>query len=185
MSHAEEDKTFEKIHLLEAGSYEQCRFVDCDFSNADLAEIAFIDCVFQDCNLLLVNTSHTSLQTVEFINCKLSGVNFGRCRDFAFAVSFERCVLDNAVFFKRKMKGTRFAECSLLDADFTECDLSSAAFEHCNLQGALFDRTNLKQADLRTSYNFIIDPEANDLRKAKFSVYGLPGLVAKYGVVVE
>jgi hypothetical protein len=38
----------------------------------------------------------------------------------------------------------------------------------------------LEKADLRTSFNYLIDPEVNKMRKAKFSIDGLPGLLGKY-----
>jgi hypothetical protein len=44
---------------------------------------------------------------------------------------------------------------------------------------------NLKKADLRTAYNYHIDPESNKLKKAKFSLQGLPGLLDKYGIDIE
>ena len=185
MSSLQQDQTFEKIHVLEGYKYENCRFVNCDFSRASFAGIVFIDCEFDQCNLLLVETDDTGMQDVKFSNCKLSGVNFGKCREFAFGVSFSYCVLDNAVFYKRKMKGIKFIECSMLETDFTECDLTSAMFQNCNLQNAFFEKTILRQSDFRSSYNFIIDPDKNDIRKAKFSLYGLPGLLMKYGITVE
>jgi hypothetical protein len=42
----------------------------------------------------------------------------------------------------------------------------------------------LKNADLSTSYNFTIDPENNVIKRAKFSVHGLPGLLAKFDIKV-
>ena len=53
------------------------------------------------------------------------------------------------------------------------------------MQRAFFDHTILKNADLSTSYNFIIDPDNNDINKAKFSVHGLAGLLAKYDIVIR
>ncbi len=53
---------------------------------------------------------------------------------------------------------------------FAEADLTSAVFDNCNLTQAIFDRTTLEKADSRTSYNYSIDPEINQINKAKFSV---------------
>jgi hypothetical protein len=50
------------------------------------------------------------------------------------------------------------------------------------LLNSTFSNTNLEKADLSTSINFSIDPEKNKLKKAKFSVSGLVGLVAKYNI---
>jgi len=72
----------------------------------------------------------------------------------------------------------------MVETDFTKADLTDTTFGNCNLSRAFFDGTVLKNADLSSSYNFIIDPDNNDIKKAKFSVQGLPGLLVKYGIRV-
>jgi hypothetical protein len=53
------------------------------------------------------------------------------------------------------------------------------------LTNALFENTNLEKVDFRTSYNFTIDPENNRIKKAMFSLNTIPGLLVKYGIVIE
>jgi hypothetical protein len=50
---------------------------------------------------------------------------------------------------------------------------------------ARFERTVLEKVDFRTSYNFSIDPEVNRMKKARFSLAGIAGLLGKYDIVVE
>ena len=45
--------------------------------------------------------------------------------------------------------------------------------------------TNLQKSDLRTAYNFSINLERNRLKKAKFSLQNVAGLLVKYGVEIE
>jgi uncharacterized protein YjbI with pentapeptide repeats len=182
-----EDETFTKIKaddMRGIQTFENCRFVSCDFSYADLQNILFIDCRFEDCNLSLANVSNTGFQNINFKHCKLSGVNFSKSRDFLFGLHFDNSILDNAVFFKKKNKKANFKDCSMVETDFTEADLTDVKLDNCNLLRAFFDRTILKNADLSTSYNFTIDPDNNDIKKAKFSVQGLPGLLAKYDIKI-
>ena len=73
---------------------------------------------------------------------------------------------------------------SLKDVNFAGSVLNNALFDNCNLENALFNKTNLKEANLETSYNYIIDPELNDIKKCRFSLNGLMGLLAKYDIVV-
>jgi fluoroquinolone resistance protein len=185
----EEDKTFTKITAADlegrARSFESCRFVRCDLSYADFSGMLFIDCFFEECNLSLIKLSDTGLQNIQFKDCKLSGADFSKSRDFLFGANFSNCIVDNAIFYKKKNKGAKFSDCSLVETDFTEADLTDAQFINCNLNQAFFSNTILKNADLRTSYNFIIDPDNNILKKARFSVYGLPGLLAKYDLRVN
>jgi fluoroquinolone resistance protein len=72
----------------------------------------------------------------------------------------------------------------LIEIDLTESDLTSAVFDNCDLK-ATFDHTILEKADLRNSYNCTFDPENNRIKKAKFSLEGLAGLLGKYDIEVE
>ncbi len=49
----------------------------------------------------------------------------------------------------------------------------------------LFENTILDKTDFRTAYNFSIDPSINRMKKARFSVSGLPGLLSKYDIEIE
>ena len=69
--------------------------------------------------------------------------------------------------------------------DFTEADLTNSVFDNCDLAGAKFEKTILEKADLRTSHNYSIDPEINKIKKAKFSVHGITGLLDKYDIEIE
>jgi len=184
-----EDKTFTKITAEnitgQKQTFENCKFLNCNFSYADFYGIAFVECYFEGCNLSLVKLTGTGLQNIRFKDCKLSGADFSKSLDFLFEVNFNNCILDNAIFYKKKNKGGSFTDCSMVETDFTETDLTEAKLINCNLNRAFFDHTILMNADLRTSYNFIIDPDNNNIKKARFSVHGLAGLLAKYDIRVE
>jgi len=166
-------------------TFEDCQFINCDLSYANLSHITFINCVMDSCNLSLVKVTQTGLQGINFKDCKITGVNFGDTSNFSLEVSFTKCVLDYTVWHKKKLKGTIFNDCSFEEADFSETDFTSAVFEKCNMNRAIFNRTILKGADLRTAYNFNIDPENNTINKAKFSADALNGLLLKYNLVIE
>ena len=69
--------------------------------------------------------------------------------------------------------------------DFTEANLTGAIFNNCDLVGAIFENSLLEKADFRTSYNYSIHPETNNIKKAKFSLQGLPGLLSNYNIEIE
>jgi uncharacterized protein YjbI with pentapeptide repeats len=73
----------------------------------------------------------------------------------------------------------------LHETDFTECDLTGSTFDICDLTGATFDNTNLEKTSFSTAFNYSIDPEINRIKKAKFSVPGVLGLLNKYDIVIE
>lgn len=185
----EENSIFKNITAADIeGSertFEDCRFINCDFSYANFSHITFINCEMDTCNLSLIKLTETGLQGVEFKDCKITGVNFGESSSFSLEVSFKKCVLDYTVWHKKKLKGTTFNDCSFEEADFSEADLTNAIFEKCNLNRAVFSRTILRGADMRSAYNFNIDPENNTINKAKFSADALNGLLIKYNLVID
>lgn len=184
-----EDKTFENIDYtktrLAKGDYEYCRFINCDFSNSDVSDISFIDCEFHTCNLSVANLAMSVLRDIKFVDCKMLGIHFENCNQFGLAVKFENCNLAHSSFYQTKLKKTPFKNCNLGEVDFTECDISNSIFETCDFTKAKFENTILEKADLRTAFNYSIDPEINKIKKAKFSLDGITGLLNKYDIDIE
>jgi len=182
-------KTFDKIVLINTKvsnrEFEDCVFRNCDFSNSDFSNNTFMDCEFINCNLSMTNLAGTSLKTVHFSNCKLMGIQFTKCTDFMFTVSFNDCILDYASFSNKKMPKTRFSSCSMKEVSFIGSDLSGSIFDNCNLENSIFNETQLKEVNFLTAYNYKIDPEYNPMRKAKFSMEGIPGLLDKYDIKIQ
>jgi uncharacterized protein YjbI with pentapeptide repeats len=133
----------------------------------------------------MASLKNTAMNDIHFVGCKLVGVQFDECNPFLFSVGFENCVLKLAVFYKTKLKKTRFKNCNLQETDFTEAELTEAVFDNCDLQRAIFHKTNLEKSDFRTSFLYSIDPEVNKIKKARFSGMGLAGLLDKYGIVID
>lgn len=185
----QENKIYKGIKAAEIEGrdriFEGCAFTNCDFSYANLSQITFINCSMDTCNLSLAKIINTGFQDVIFRDCKFTGVNFGASNNFSFAVSFTKCILDYTIFQKKRLKGTLFEDCSLIESDFSEADLTSAIFRNCDLNRTIFSRTILKGADLTSASNFNIDPENNTMAKAKFSSNALSGLLLKYNLIIE
>ncbi|HNP19454.1 MAG TPA: pentapeptide repeat-containing protein [Fulvivirga sp.] len=167
------------------GEYEQCTFINCNFSGVNLFNITFMDCEFENCNFSEAQLNNTGLKSVIFKNCKLIGLQFDRCNPFLLAMGFDNCQLNLSYFYKLKLKQTRFKNCNLQEADFTEADFTESIFDNCDLANAIFSKTVLVKADFRSSFNYSIDPESNRIKKAKFSRQGLSGLLDKYQIEIE
>jgi uncharacterized protein YjbI with pentapeptide repeats len=182
------DTTFEPADgddvQLAKGEYETCRFINCDFSNGNLSGIRFTDCEFIGCNLSLTKLNQTAFRDAIFINCKMLGLQFDTCAPFGLSFRFENCILNHSTFYGTKIKKTLFKDSKLEETDFSQCDLSESAFINCDFTNAIFDNTFLVKADFRTSINYRIDPEKNRMKKAKFSLDGLPGLLQKYDIEI-
>jgi len=184
-----EDKNFEKISFTEKplmpGAYENCVFNNCDFSNADLSNFSFSECEFSGCNISMAKLTKTTFNDVVFKACKLLGLHFEDCHTTPFIVSFEHCILNFSSFYKQKLKKTVFRDTTIQEADFTDADLHSAVFDQCDLLKSKFENTILEKADLRTAFNYSINPELNKIKKAKFSMPGVIGLLDKYDIEIE
>jgi fluoroquinolone resistance protein len=182
-----EDTTFEKYNAAEGYNHEfsECTFVNCDFSNADFSAAELTECKFISCNLSMAKLENTVLNQVHFSNCKILGVDFSKCSKFLFSVSFEGCILNYSLFFKNDLKSTRFNKCQLNEASFVETNLTMAKFMDCELDKAVFDRANLEKADFSTSRNYAINPEINKLKKARFSLPDVVGLLSHLDIVIE
>ena len=184
-----ENKVFEGIdyteEFLTKDDYDNCSFTNCSFYKSDLSGIIFNDCKFDSCDMSLAAMNNTTLNNVNFINCKLLGLHFEDCNEFVISISFENCILKLSTFYKQKLKSTKFINCNLKDVDFGETDLSGSTFDNCDLLRATFDHTNLEKVDFRSAFNYSIDPENNRIKKAKFSRLGVTGLLDKYNIIIE
>lgn len=179
------DQYYRQLTSLPAGEYDNCIFENCELANTDLSGLIFADCIFRNCDLSNAKLEETALKTVEFTGCKLLGLHFEICRDFLFKVTFNNCNLELATFLDWSLKGTAFRDCKLKEIDFTGADLREADFSGSNLRNAVFERTDLRKSNFTSARNYSFSAEDNRIKGARFSVAGLPGLLAEYGIVVE
>ena len=184
-----EDQRFEgtdySVVAPQTGTYENCIFKNCNFAGTNLGGNTFSECQFENCDFSNAIIKNASFRDVMFINCKQIGLRFDECNKMLLSFSFDHCVLNFCSFYKMKLKGTKFKDCELKEADFTEADLTNVNFQNCDFTRAMFDNTILEGSDFRTAYNFIIDPERNRMKKAKFSAAGVTGLLHKYNIVID
>ncbi len=153
--------------------------------STDLSHNQFTECRFENCDLSNAILTHALLRDVYFKGCKLLGIQFSDCNTLFFSPRFESCQLRLASFYRCALKKTSFINCQLEEVDFAEADLRKARLDNCDLTQALFDGTNLEGADLSSAYHFSIDPERNKLKKARFSADQLAGLLQKYQIIIN
>ncbi len=112
------------------------------------------------------------------------GINFSVTQDFLFSVRFENCILDYSSFMDKKMPKTDFIKSTLKEVTFSRAILTGSVFDDCDLNSTIFNQTDLTSVNFATAYNFIIEPELNNIRKAVFSSQGLPGLLTTYDIMI-
>jgi uncharacterized protein YjbI with pentapeptide repeats len=149
--------------------YENCEFINCTFAEIHIGKVGFDHCKFTDCNLSLCKMNTTSWSEVEFVDCKMTGIEFTYCNNYSLSVGFTKCNLQYALFVGTNLHDTIFDGCNLQEADFSEANLKGASFMDCDLALAVFSKTNLEKANFTTAVNFEIDPTNNRLKKTRFS----------------
>lgn len=183
------DRQFKSILFSEdplpEGIYDNCDFSDCDFSYASLSGIRFTGCRFTRCNLSLAKVATTIFREVSFFDCKMLAIRFYHNHELGCEFRFENCKLDQSSFYGTKIKNTLFKHTSLVEVDFTECDMSGSVLDGCDLNRATFQNTNIERSDFRNAVNYSIDPDMNRIKKAKFSIHGISGLLDKYNIDIS
>ena len=170
---------------LDETEYENIKFLNCDFTNARLNGIEFIDCTFESCNFSNAILDTASLKNCIFHECKLLGVSFSAIRDFGFEIHMKQCNLSFASFDKKKVYKSTFQHCNMEGVNFTQADLSKSKLSECNMLDALFNNTNLSGVDFRSNTNFVIHPETNNIKKARFQSQDLRRLLVGYNILID
>jgi len=163
----------DRQQLSEALFYE-CDFSDCSFVETTFVQCRFVGCNFQDCDLSLFNPGGSIFSGVSFSSSKLVGVDWTHAAwsetQIDTPVHFENCLLNHSTFYGLGLEQARFSSCAARDVDFRECRLVQADFRGTDLEKSLFSHTDLTRADLSQARNYAINPQANILEGAKFSL---------------
>lgn len=153
--------------------FEDCTFNDCDFNEAQFKDCKFIHCQFNRCQMSVVKWPYTELFDVNFVECKLIGVDWTQADWPTFRrdpeLTFKHCMLNGASFFALVLNELVFDSCQLRDVDFREGDFTDSKITNCDLFQSLFMRTQLGAVDFTDSVHFDINMLNNTLTHAKFS----------------
>ncbi|HVW59878.1 MAG TPA: pentapeptide repeat-containing protein [Puia sp.] len=128
---------------------------DQTFEKKDFTEDPLKKGEYENCIFRHCNFSRSDLAEMVFIDCKMLGLHFEDCNEFGLSFKIEGCIVDQTSFYRTKLKKT------------------------------IFKNSQFKEADLRTAYNYSIDPDKNRIKKARFSSAGLSGLLDKYNLQID
>lgn len=165
-------------------NYEYCTFKNCDFTEANLTGIKFLECEFHTCNLSNAKLLNVAFRDVRFVDSKILGAKFDDCINLLFSASFDSCKVDHSSFYGLDIQKTVFYNSSLREVNFGNCNLQKASFNGCDLAGALFSNTHLEGADLEGAVNYCIDPTANRIKKARFALPDVIGLLQHFDIKI-
>jgi uncharacterized protein YjbI with pentapeptide repeats len=175
---------------LDRSEFDQCVFDRCVFSRSVLAHCRFTSCRFVGCDLSNIAVPSSRFRDVRFEATKLLGVDWTKGDAMAEAhaptsLSFVDCVVDLSSFFGLNLRTAVMQRCSAKEVDLSEADLRDAVCRGTDFAGAKFQGTNLERADLREAMNYAIDPRANRVKGARFSLPEAVALLRGFAVVVE
>jgi fluoroquinolone resistance protein len=164
--------------------FENCTFARCNLNSVDLSKTRFISCKFVDCDMSNIILKNSRMRDTSFSGCKLIGIQWVYLDDFTNP-SFEECILQYANFVGLKLKRTKFFKSNLREVDFSQADLTECDFRESDMAKTRFNETNLTKADFRGAVNYILDPLANKIRAARFSMPEVQGLLTGLGVIID
>lgn len=172
---------------LQAASWQGCAFTDCTFRHCrliapDLTGTDFADCRFEYCELNLPKLINSGFHGTSFKDCKLVGADFTKCNINFFDIAFRDCLVELCNFSALKLKKAPFTRCTIRETRFIETDLEAADFAESDLEGSTFHQCNLEKADFTRAKNYNLDPTANKIKGAIFSLPEAVSLLTKIGI---
>ncbi|ERT11478.1 Qnr family pentapeptide repeat protein [Photorhabdus temperata] len=192
---------------------ENGKFLNCDFSGADLSETQFIGCQFYDQESQMgCNFSRAVLKDASFKSCDLSMANFGNAN--AFGIEIKECraqgsdfrgtsfmnMISSRVWFcsayitKSNLSYANFSKvilekCELWENRWNGANILGANFSGSDLSGgefAAFDwrAANFTHCNLTNSMLGELDIRSIDLEGVRIDTYQASELMERLGIVV-
>lgn len=109
---------------------------------------------------------------------------FEGINSFLIAWRFTGCAINLCSFSGLEIKKTEFNNCEIKETDFFDSDISEGSFVGCDLGESRFSNTNLTKTNFVGAKNYQINPEDNNIKKAKFSFPDCVSLLEGLGVEV-
>lgn len=163
--------------------FDSCTFTKSNLKGCLFEHCKFENCTFDDCDLSLVKFRNTSFNRVTIKNSKAIGILWYTVND-PLDLYFENAKINFSSFWKKNLKKIRFMNCMAEEVDFSECNLVQADFTGTDLMNAKFFQTDLSQANFVGAANYLIDPQVNKLKKAKFSLPEALSFLSVLGITI-
>ena len=102
-----------------------------------------------------------------------------------FSIDFNKCILDKSSFFWLNMENFKISNSSFIDSIFSNTNLINTVFDNCNLDKCQFLNCKLNKADFKTSYNYFINMNNNQIKDTKFSLPEAISLLKNFDIIIE
>ena len=164
--------------------FEDCEFVDCSFLETEFNRCLILDCKFYNCNISAINLNNSNINDIHFNNCKVIGIDWSKAGKIQ-GLAFTNSQLNYSNFSFQKLPRTSILNCEAKELDFSEADLIESVFTGSDLEKTLFHKSNLSRCDFRQAKNYYINPQTNNLKKAKFSQPEVLNLLSGLDIAIE
>ena len=141
------------------------------------------DVRLSDCSLANANCEKLIAHRVEFLRCRLVGLN-GTEGHFQ-NVHFRACDGQLARFRFCSFKSVLFEACNLAGANFQGADLSNVSFDHCDLSNAEMSQAKLGGTDFRTSKIENLRVGAEEVKGAVVDHFQAAYMASLLGLVIK
>lgn len=116
-------------------NFNNCKFIDCDLSEALFNIASFTNCIFSGSKL-----SNIDFSDIRIKDCNFSDAVMENC-------IFQKILVKNEIK-KLDLRGCTFDNTYLKNSAFIFCDLEKVNFEGSELTSVVFERSNLKETNL-------------------------------------
>ena len=93
------------------------------------------------------------------------------------AANFKKSFLRYCNFSDLNLKKAVFKECKINECNFIDTCLVEADFSDTDLQDTVFHNCDLSKANFSGATNYVINPQVNKVKNAKFSFPEVTGLL--------
>lgn len=186
-----DDKRLEGMRYdsdIKSQTYSECVFDNCQFTDMALMDVVFSNCLFDNCAFRNVDMAGLRMQNTTLRGSACIGVDWSEVRRtgrlFPLFREIRGCTLKFNSFFKMKIPKMSIADSSFLDCAFMECDLSASVFRNVDFRETTFQDCDLSKADFSEARNYRINTTSNRVRKAKFSLPEVVGLLDNLDIMI-
>jgi len=174
---------------IQGKAFENCQFMNSNFSESKFIDCKFVDCEFKSSNLSVVQFNNCFFSEVVFDECKIIGINWTKLKwptiKLTSSLYFYRSDVSDSSFYGLDLTGIIIEECKAHNVDLRAGDFSNASFIQTDFDGSLFMNSKLHSADFTDAINYNIDPNHNDIRKAKFTMPDVVNLLHRFDIEIN
>jgi fluoroquinolone resistance protein len=181
-------QTFSKLTLtdetIEGVSFEECKFEGCSFTTCKFISCKFVICKFSGCTLSAITPTNSRFSEVKFSGSKAIGFDWAKAARID-DLQFSDCQINYSNFGFLKTPKIKIINCEAKEVDFLEADMNNGVFTNTDFEKSRFFKTNLSGADFRGARNYFIDVQNNTIKKARFSLPEVLGLLKGLDIIIE